>query len=113
MGSPVPTSSSLLTTRSTSISLETPTPAPTLPASTPPHTPIQYPKPPDEFVQDRVTYMNRAKITEKTARLCHHTYGSMVFIIFEAAIKKRCTTATSVQLDSTSKSYLLSTARLE
>jgi hypothetical protein len=82
MGSPVPTSPSLLTTRSTSISLKTPTPspaptlpasppspAPTLPASTPPHAPIQYPEPPVEFVQDRITYVNRAKVTKKTARL--------------------------------------------
>ncbi|KAH9204051.1 hypothetical protein DL95DRAFT_398829, partial [Leptodontidium sp. 2 PMI_412] len=66
MGSPVPTSPPLLTTRSTLITLKTPTPspAPTLPASTPPHTPIQYPEPPVEFVQDRITYVNRAKVTK-------------------------------------------------
>ncbi|KAH7012414.1 hypothetical protein B0J12DRAFT_586810, partial [Macrophomina phaseolina] len=69
MGSPVPNSPSLLTARSTSTSLETPTHAPTLPPLTPPHTRIQYPEPPDEFVQDHITYVNRAKITRKTARL--------------------------------------------
>ena len=69
MGSPVPTSPSLLSTRSTSMFPETPTPVPAPSASTPLHTPIQYPEPPDEFVQDRITYINRAKITKKTARL--------------------------------------------
>ena len=69
MGSPFPTSPSSLTTRSTSISLNTPTssPAPTLPFSTPSPAPVQYPEPPDEFVQDHITYLNRAKTT-KAAR---------------------------------------------
>src|SRR3954463_171494 len=71
MESPVPTSPSSLTTRSASISLKSPTssPAPTLPDSTPSPAPIQYPEPLDKFVQDHITYLNRAKITRKAARL--------------------------------------------
>ncbi|KAI5455848.1 hypothetical protein BGZ63DRAFT_368208 [Mariannaea sp. PMI_226] len=111
MGSPVSTSPSLLIAHSTSIFLETPTPAPILPCSTPspaptlpsstlPHTPIQYPKPLDEFVQDYVTYVNRAKIIKKTARLgpshvwkygLHYIRGSdnkEVFYCQECAVGK-------------------------
>ncbi|RYC77021.1 hypothetical protein BFJ63_vAg20104, partial [Fusarium oxysporum f. sp. narcissi] len=31
--------------------------------------PLQYPEPPDEFVQDNITYLNREKTTKKAARL--------------------------------------------
>ncbi|EXV00304.1 hypothetical protein X797_006749 [Metarhizium robertsii] len=53
----------------------TPSPAPTSSASTPSITfspfsaPVQYPKPPDEFVQDRITYVKRAIIANKGRRL--------------------------------------------
>ncbi|PVH93482.1 hypothetical protein DM02DRAFT_475901, partial [Periconia macrospinosa] len=47
----------------------TSSPAPTLRTSTPSPTPNQYLEPPDEFVQDRITYLNRAKTTKKAARL--------------------------------------------
>ncbi|KAI8396320.1 hypothetical protein FOFC_06303 [Fusarium oxysporum] len=71
MESPVPTSPSSLATSSTPLSFKTPTrsPAPTLPVSTPSPAPLQYPEPPDEFVQDNITYLNREKTTKKAARL--------------------------------------------
>jgi hypothetical protein len=71
MESPVPTSPSSLVTGSTPLSFKTPTPspAPTLPVSTPSPAPLQYPEPPDEFVQDNITYLNREKTTKKAARL--------------------------------------------
>ncbi|KAH7187959.1 hypothetical protein BKA60DRAFT_657016 [Fusarium oxysporum] len=71
MESPVPTSPSSLVTGSTPLSFKTPTPspAPTLHVSTPSPAPLQYPEPPDEFVQDNITYLNREKTTEKAARL--------------------------------------------
>ncbi|KAJ0127036.1 Uncharacterized protein HZ326_29857, partial [Fusarium oxysporum f. sp. albedinis] len=71
MESPVPTSPSSLATSSTPLSFKapTPSPAPTLPVSTPSPAPLQYPEPPDEFVQDNITYLNREKTTKKAARL--------------------------------------------
>ncbi|KAJ0155457.1 hypothetical protein HZ326_2352, partial [Fusarium oxysporum f. sp. albedinis] len=60
MESPVPTSPSSLATSSTPLSFKTPTPSPA---------PFQYPEPPDEFVQDNITYLNREKTTKKAARL--------------------------------------------
>ncbi|KAK2470518.1 hypothetical protein H9L39_18135 [Fusarium oxysporum f. sp. albedinis] len=71
MESPVPTSPSSLATSSTPLSFKTPTPslAPTLPVSTSSPAPLQYPEPPDEFVQDNITYSNREKTTKKAARL--------------------------------------------
>ncbi|KNB16742.1 hypothetical protein FOXG_21779 [Fusarium oxysporum f. sp. lycopersici 4287] len=71
MESPVPTSPSSLATSSTPLSFKTPTrsPAPTLPVSTPSPAALQYPEPPDEFVQDNITYLNREKTTKKAARL--------------------------------------------
>ncbi|KAG8664423.1 uncharacterized protein FPOAC1_013761 [Fusarium poae] len=71
MESPVPTSPSSPATSSTPLSFKTPTPspAPTLLVSTPSPVPLQYPEPPDEFVQDNITYLNREKTTKKAARL--------------------------------------------
>src|SRR6266536_2417153 len=66
MESPIPASPSSLTALSTSTSLETLTLSP---APTPSPAPIHYPEPPDEFVQDHITYVNRAIIVKKTARL--------------------------------------------
>ncbi len=66
MKSLIPVSQSSLTTLSTSTSLETFTLSF---ASTPSPAPIQYPKPPNEFVQNYITYVNRAIIAKKTARL--------------------------------------------
>ncbi|KAH7460582.1 hypothetical protein FOMA001_g19593 [Fusarium oxysporum f. sp. matthiolae] len=60
MESPVPTSPSSLATGSTPLSFKTPTPSPA---------PLQYPEPPDEFVQDNITYLSREKATKKAARL--------------------------------------------
>ncbi|TQW01508.1 hypothetical protein IF2G_10975 [Cordyceps javanica] len=54
-------------------------------------TPAQYPEPPDEFIQDRVKYMRRAKTTRKAARLGPSHVGSMVFTTSVTAIRKRCT----------------------
>jgi len=73
MGSPAPTSPSPLTARSTPISLPSPasSPAPSVSAlsvSTQSSAPSPYPEPPDEFVQDHITYLRRATIT-KAARL--------------------------------------------
>lgn len=59
MDSPTLALSSLIATPSTSTSLEAPTPAPA---------PFQYPKPPDEFVQNHITYVNRAIISNRAAR---------------------------------------------
>src|SRR5271154_2047034 len=69
---PIPASPSSLTGLSTSTSLETPTssraPTPS-PALRPSPAPIQYPEPPDEFIQNYITYVKRATIAKKTARL--------------------------------------------
>ncbi|RKK90839.1 hypothetical protein BFJ68_g16357 [Fusarium oxysporum] len=115
MESPVPTSPSSLATSSTPLSFKTPTrsPAPTLPVSTPSPAPLQYPEPPDEFVQDNITYFNREKTTKKAARLGSSHIWKYGLATSETVIRKKCITATSVQPESTSKSYLLSMARLE
>jgi hypothetical protein len=58
-----------LTTMSTSTSL---TPSPVLspsPTLTSSPAPVQYQEPPDEFVQDRITYVKHAKIAKKDRRL--------------------------------------------
>lgn len=70
MGSPVRTSPSFNDTFNVNIP-QTPasSPAPTLSVSTPSPAPNQYPEPPDEFVQDHITYLSRAKTTKKAARL--------------------------------------------
>jgi hypothetical protein len=66
---PIPTLPSPLTTMSTSTSL-TPSPIPTpSPALTSSPAPIQYQEPPDEFVQDRITYVKCAKIAREDRRL--------------------------------------------
>ena len=66
MKSPIPASLSSLTALSTSIPLEilTSLPTPTLSPA-----PLQYLEPPDEFVQDYITYINHAIIAKKTACL--------------------------------------------
>ncbi|KJZ68079.1 hypothetical protein HIM_12529 [Hirsutella minnesotensis 3608] len=76
MESPAPTSPSSFTTYSASIRSRSPTsyPAPSFPASTPPSTSLRYPEPPDEFVQDHVTYLRRTKTTKKAARLGSHVW---------------------------------------
>ncbi|XWX00794.1 hypothetical protein V2A60_008815 [Cordyceps javanica] len=43
-------------------------------------TPAQYPEPPDEFIQDRVKYMRRAKTTRKAARLGPSHVGKLFVI---------------------------------
>ena len=64
-----------MSTSLTASSAATPSPTPTSPASTPSSTltpfsvPVQYPKPPDEFVQDRITYVKREIIANKGCRL--------------------------------------------
>ncbi|KJZ68286.1 hypothetical protein HIM_12323 [Hirsutella minnesotensis 3608] len=75
MESPAPTSTSSFTC-SASIRSRSPTsyPAPSFPASTPPSTSLRYPEPPDEFVQDHVTYLRRTKTTRKAARLGSHVW---------------------------------------
>ncbi|MCJ1359978.1 MAG: hypothetical protein MMC33_009981, partial [Icmadophila ericetorum] len=62
----IPTLPSTFTGLSMSTSLETPMQSP---APISPLVPIEYPEPPDEFVQDHTTYVNRATIAKKTACL--------------------------------------------
>ncbi|KJZ70095.1 hypothetical protein HIM_10498 [Hirsutella minnesotensis 3608] len=71
MESPAPTSPSSFTTRSASIRSRSPAscPAPPFSATTPSSNSIRYPEPPDEFIQDHVTYLRRARTTKKAARL--------------------------------------------
>ena len=66
MESSISASPSSLTVLSTSTSLEilTSSPTPTLSPA-----PLQYLEPPDEFVQDHITYVNHVTIVKKTAHL--------------------------------------------
>ena len=66
MESPIPALPFSLTVLSTSTSLEILTSSPT---STLLLAPLQYLEPPDKFVQDHITYINRVTIAKKTACL--------------------------------------------